>query len=40
VFQQVVSNPWREAIEVDVMAKVCRIKFVSNPWREAIEVRL
>jgi len=35
---QVVSNPWREAIE-GILTKALKMsQEVSNPWREAIEV--
>ena len=32
-----VSNPWREAIEVGKKLPALTSKPVSNPWREAIE---
>jgi len=32
-----VSNPWREAIEVKGVAIGLAMLLVSNPWREAIE---
>ena len=35
--QAIVSNPWREAIEVQTFINGTSIKIVSNPWREAIE---
>ena len=34
---QVVSNPWREAIEDLLKVKDTCKDLVSNPWREAIE---
>ena len=39
--EEYVSNPWREAIEVNFSrhGKVFgAVPYVSNPWREAIEV--
>ena len=32
-----VSNPWREAIEVEALDLEEILDLVSNPWREAIE---
>jgi len=37
---QKVSNPWREAIEVEGGTCNRDITTVSNPWREAIEVAI
>jgi len=38
--QYTVSNPWREAIEVERKRTKTGVKqLVSNPWREAIEAR-
>ena len=33
-----VSNPWREAIEENLVSSKHGALLVSNPWREAIEV--
>ena len=35
--QKIVSNPWREAIEVSDRVAGKATTIVSNPWREAIE---
>ncbi len=37
--QNLVSNPWREAIEEKRSDSVTSRELVSNPWREAIEAQ-
>jgi len=37
IVKKMVSNPWREAIEVEGEVAVEEYEKVSNPWREAIE---
>jgi len=36
-YSEIVSNPWREAIEVAMNRISVSLTPVSNPWREAIE---